>query len=78
MVLTGNGRLGPNIWPESPDQAKGTEEMMKTVWAEEAYRRRKVSGIKTCLLSPSVKEARHMSPLIFCYVTIGMLNRHRF
>ncbi len=78
MVLTGSGRLSPDIWPETPDQAEGTEEMMRTVWAEEAHRRRKASGTKTCLLSPSGKEARHVSPLISCYVTIGLLNWHRF
>ncbi len=78
MVLTDDGRLGPDIWPETPDHAESTEEMMRTVWAEETHCRRKASGTKTCLLSSSGKEARHVSPLISCYVTIRLLNRDIF
>ncbi len=78
MVLTNNGHLGPDIWPETPDQAEDTEKIMRTVWAEEVHRRQKASRTKTCSLSPSGKEARHVSPLISCYETIGLLNRHRF
>ncbi len=30
MVMTGEGRSGPNIWPETPNQGTGTEEMILT------------------------------------------------
>ncbi len=39
MVLIGDGRLGSDIWSEKSDQAEGTEEMMRIIWAKEAYRR---------------------------------------
>ncbi len=78
MVLTNDGRLGPDIWSEIPDQVKGIEIMMRIVWAEEAHYWRKVSGTKTCLLFTFGKEARYVSPLISGYVTIELLNWHRF
>ena len=31
MVLTGNKYLGPDIWPEIPDQGEGTKDMMRTI-----------------------------------------------
>lgn len=30
MVITGKGYAGPDIWPKTPEQAKNTEDMMKT------------------------------------------------
>ena len=66
MVLTGKGRPGPDIWPETPEQAESTEDMMRSIWGKEAHWRCKASRIKSCLLSLSGKEARFMgSP--YCY-----------
>ena len=31
MILTGNRRLSPNIWPKTPNQAKGIEDMIRIV-----------------------------------------------
>ena len=31
MVLTGKGRPGPDIWPETPKQGKSTEDMMRSI-----------------------------------------------
>lgn len=78
MVLIGNKRLSPDIWPETPDQAKSTEDMMRTVWEKEVHYRQKISGTKTCLLTPSGRDVRHVSSLISCYMTIGLLNWHRY
>lgn len=78
MVLIGNRRLGLDILPKTPNQAKNTEDMIRTVWAEETYYWQKASRTKTCLLSPSSKEAKYMSLFIFCYVTMRLLNHHRF
>ncbi len=47
MLLTGNRRLSPDIWPKIPDQAEDTEEMIKTIWAEEVHCQQKASGTKT-------------------------------
>ncbi len=66
MVLTGEGRLGPDIWPESPQQAKSTESMMRTTWNIEAMRRRKGSGKPDCPLTPTGKVVRHIHALLFC------------
>lgn len=63
MVLTGEGRLGPDIWPETPQQAESTESMMRATWNTEAMRRRKASGTSDCPLSPTGKEARHVRAL---------------
>ncbi len=76
--MTDKRCLGPDIWPEISDQVKKTENMMRTVWVEEAHCQQKASGTRTPLLSPSNKVAKHMSPLISYYVTIGLLNCHRF
>ena len=66
MVLTSKRRLRPDIWLETLEQAESTEDMMRSIWGTEAYRRCKASGIKSCLLSPSGKEARFVG-LSYCY-----------
>lgn len=73
MVLTGEGRLGPDIWPEAADQAESTEDMMRRVWATEAHVRRRASGTTSIPLSSSGKEARHVSPLTSYHATIMLL-----
>lgn len=78
IVLIGKEYLGSDIWPETPNQAKGIKNMIRTVWSEDTYYWQKISGTKTFLLSFSGKKVRHVSLLIFYYVTIGLLNRHRF
>lgn len=37
MILTSKGRLGPDIWPETEDQVKGTEDIMRKIWAKKAH-----------------------------------------
>ncbi len=66
MVLTGKGRLGPDIWPEIPQQAESTESMMRTTWNAEAMWRQKGSGKPDCPLAPTGKEARYVCALLFC------------
>lgn len=36
-ILTGEGYLGPDIWPEVADQIEGMEDITRKVWATEAY-----------------------------------------
>lgn len=62
MVITGEGHAGPDIWPETPEQAENTEDMIRTIWGKEVHCRRKAGGIKICPLLPSGKEARHVCP----------------
>ncbi len=38
MVLTGEGRLGPDIWLETPQQAESMESIMRITWNTEAMR----------------------------------------
>ena len=66
MFLTGKGRLGPDIWPETLKQAESTKDMMRSIWGKEAYQRCKPSGTKSCPLSLSGKEARFIGPP-YCY-----------
>ena len=37
MVLTSRICLGPDIWPETPEQAESTKNMMRSIWGKEAY-----------------------------------------
>ncbi len=62
MVIIGKGCVGPDIWPETPEQAENTEDMMRTTWGKEDHCRRKASGTKIYPVSPSGKEARHVCP----------------
>lgn len=66
-------RLGPNIWPEVADQAKGTKDIMRRVWAIEAYCQQKVSETNSIALFSSGKKAKYMSELIFDSMTIMLL-----
>ncbi len=38
MVMTGKGRLDPDIWPETPNQSIGTKEIIFTIWYKEAMK----------------------------------------
>ena len=38
MVIRGEGRSGPDIWPETPNQGIGTEDMIFTIWSKEAMK----------------------------------------
>ena len=78
MVLTSDGYLGSDIRPEITDQAEDIKNIMRTIWAEETYCWQKVSRTKTYLSSPSNKKARHVNQLNSCYMTIELLNWHRF
>lgn len=60
MIITGKGYTRPDIWPKTLEQAKNTEDMMRTIWSKEIHRKRKASGTKMCLLSLSGKEAKHV------------------
>lgn len=67
MVLTGEGRLGPNIWPKTPEQAESTESIMKITWGAEANHRRKTSGMTDNPLSSTGKKVKYVYLLLFCY-----------
>ena len=38
MVITGERHSGPDIWPETPNQGIGTENMILTTWYKEAMK----------------------------------------
>ena len=38
MVITNEGRSGPNIWPETPNQGTGTEDMILITWYKKAMK----------------------------------------
>ncbi len=66
MVLTGEGRLGPDIWSETLQQAKTTENMMRIMWNAEVMWRQKGSEKLDYPLAPIGKKAKHMRILLFC------------
>ena len=61
MVIIGEGRSGPNIWPETPNQGIGTEDMIYTTWYKEAMKWTKINSQQHHPLAPSAKEARYVS-----------------
>lgn len=54
MVLTGEGRLEPDIWSKTINQAENTKDVIRRIWAKEAHHWQKANRIKTIALSPSV------------------------
>ncbi len=66
MVLTGEGYLGPDIWPKTPQQAESTKSILRTTWNTEARRQQKDSGKPDYPLAPTGKEVRHVHALLFC------------
>ncbi len=61
MVIIGEGRSGPDIWPETPNQGTGTENMILTTWYKEAMKRREISPMQQHPLSSTANEARYAS-----------------
>ncbi len=61
MVITSERRSGLDIWPETPDQGTGTENMIITTWYKEAIKRREINPQQQHPLSPTAKEARYAS-----------------
>ena len=62
MVLTSKKRLKPDIWPETLEQAKFIEDMIRSIWGKQAHWQYNAIGTKSCLLSLSGKEVRFVGP----------------
>ena len=43
IVITGKGRSGPDIWPETLNQGIGTEDMILITWYKEAIKQTKIN-----------------------------------
>ncbi len=67
MVMTGEGRSGPDIWPETPNQATGTEKMILIIWYKEAMKRSGINPQQHHPPIPSAKEACYASYTSFNY-----------
>ncbi len=61
MVMTGEGRSGPDIWPKTPNQGTGTEEMILTTWYKEVMKQSGINPQQYHPPIPSIKEARYAS-----------------
>ena len=66
MVLTGKGRLEPDIWPKTLQQAESTKSIMKTTLNKEAMRWQKASKRSDFSLFSTNKKTRHVRALLFC------------
>ena len=64
MVLTKEGRLRPDIWPESPQQIESTKNMIRAAWNTKAMRWQNASKTLDSPLSSTNKEAKHVSALL--------------
>lgn len=65
MVLIGKGRLSPDIWPETSQQAKNIENRMKTMLNMGVIRWQKASKKANCLLALTSKEIKYMYAFLF-------------
>ena len=65
MVLTGERRLGADIWLETSQQAESTGSIMRITWNTVTMQGQKASGKLNCLLALTNKEARHVRVLLF-------------
>lgn len=61
MVMTGEGRTGPDIWPETPNQGTGAEDMILITWSKEALKRRQSNPREQHPPRPIAKKARYIS-----------------
>ena len=61
IVISGKGRSGLDIWPETPNQAIGTEDMIFTTGYEEATKRMEIHPQQHYLPGPSAKKACYAS-----------------
>ena len=66
MLLTGKDRLGPDIWPETLQQAKSTKSMMRAAWNTEAMRWQNASKMLDSPLSATGGEARQVDAYLIC------------
>ena len=61
MVITDEGCLGSDIWPETPNQGTGTEDMISTIWYKEAMKQTEINPQQHHLSGPSAKKAPYAS-----------------
>ena len=61
MVITGEGRSSPDIWPEIPNQDISTEDIILTIWYKEAIKKIEIYLQQHHSLAPSAKEAHYAS-----------------
>ena len=79
MVLIGKGRLGPDIWTETPQQAKNTKSMLIAAWNTEAMWWQNASRTLNSPLSLTGKEVKHVRALLICnWCQQNKWYRHRF
>ncbi len=60
-MITGKGRSGPDIWPETLNHGTRTEEIILTTWYKEVMKQNRIYLQQYHLLMFSVKEARYVS-----------------
>ena len=61
MVMTGKRHLSPDIWPETPNQGIGNEEIIFTTWYKKAMKRNKINPQQYYLSMPNAKKAYYAS-----------------
>lgn len=66
IVLTEEGRLGPNIWSEILQPAESIKNIIRIAWNTKAMRWQNDSRTLDSLLSFISREARHVGAVIIC------------
>lgn len=69
MVMTDEGRMGPDIQSKTPNPGIGTEDMIFITWSKETLKQRQSNPQKQHTLSSTVKEV--------CYVSYNGLNQKK-
>ena len=61
IVIISEERSGPDIWPETPNQDTGTEDMILKTWSKKAIKQREINPKQQHPPSSRIKKARYTS-----------------
>ena len=61
MVITSEGRSGPDIWPETPNQASSTKDIILTAWSKDNIKQKEINSQQQHPLCLSPREACYTS-----------------
>lgn len=71
MVITGERCLGPDIWPEIPNQDTDSQDMIFTTWYNEAIKQREINLKEQHTPSLTAKKACYSSDISYKYLILS-------
>ena len=61
MIITGKEHSGPDIWPKTPNQGTGIEDIILTIWSKKAIKWKEINPQQQHPSSPSPRETHYAS-----------------